>query len=113
MGAVAIDIYRISIYNISMIRNFRSKVAEHLFHGEASRHARKVPHELHGKVVRLLDQLNAATQVETLRVPPSNRLEKLGGDLNGHWSLRINKQWRITFEWDGADALNIDVVDYH
>ncbi len=69
--------------------------------------------ELHAKIVRLFDQLNAATRVETLRVPPSNRLEKLSGDLKGCWSLRVNKQWRVIFRWTNDYATNVDVVDYH
>ena len=84
-----------------------------MYDGVSSRHARKVPVELHKKVARVLDQLNAATKVETLRIPPSNRLEKLVGSLKGYWSIRINKQWRVIFEWIGADACNVDVVDYH
>ena len=81
------DMTRISIYDIRMIRNFRSKTAEHLFHAERSRYVRKIPKELHDKVCRLFDQINAATSVETLKIPPSNRLEKLKGDLASYWSL--------------------------
>lgn len=96
-----------------MIRNFRSKTAAHLFHGEESRYVRKIPNELHGKVCRLFDQLNAATRIETLKIPPSNRLEKLKGDLSSYWSLRVNKQWRIIFKWEKSDVLDVDIVDYH
>jgi len=69
--------------------------------------------ELHEKIIRLFDQLNAATRIETLRVPPSNRLEKLSGNLKGHWSLRVNKQWRVIFKWDSGNVSNVDIVDYH
>lgn len=96
-----------------MIRNFKSKQAKDLYDGVNSRHARKIPIELHPKVVRIFDQLNAATKVETLRAPPSNRLEKLVGSLKGYWSIRVNKQWRVIFEWVETDACNVDVVDYH
>jgi proteic killer suppression protein len=68
---------------------------------------------LHGKIRRLLDQLDAVTQLETLRVPPSNNLEKLRGDLSGYWSLRINLQWRIIFRWKTSDAYDVEIVDYH
>ena len=65
------------------------------------------------KVRRLLDQINAAPKLEMLRIPPSNRLEKLKGDRAGFWSLRINDQWRIVFRWQGQDALDVQVIDYH
>lgn len=96
-----------------MIRNFRSQLAQDVFDGISSRYARKIPVELHAKAQRLFDQINAATQVETLKIPPSNRLEKLKGNLKNFWSLRINIQWRIIFEWQDGDAHNIDIVDYH
>ena len=48
-----------------------------------------------------------------LRIPPSNRLEKLKGDWAGFWSLRINDQWRIVFRWQGQDAIDVQVIDYH
>lgn len=57
--------------------------------------------------------LNRATQMEDLRVPPNNRLEKLRHDRVGQWSIRINDQWRICFEWRNGEALNVEIVDYH
>lgn len=96
-----------------MIENFSSKLVTDIFDGIASRYARKLPPELHGKAQRLLDQLNCITNVETLRVPPSNNLEKLKGDLAGYWSIRINKQWRIIFQWKNASAYDVDIIDYH
>ena len=96
-----------------MIRTFRSKVAEDLYHGNKSRHARRLPTNLHDKAQRLLDQLNAVTRIDTLKVPPSNHLEKLKGDLANFWSLRINKQWRIIFQWQEGNVHQVDVVDYH
>ena len=96
-----------------MLRTIADKTTQDVYDGVNSRHARKVPKELHGKARRLLDQLNAAPSVEFLRVPPSNRLEKLKGDLAGYWSLRINDQWRIIFHWEGNDAHDVKIVDYH
>lgn len=96
-----------------MIRNFKSKAAQDIYDGEKSRHARSIPIELHEKIARLFDQLNVITRVDTLKIPPSNRLEKLSGNLNGYYSLRINKQWRIIFKWENGAALDVDVVDYH
>jgi proteic killer suppression protein len=57
--------------------------------------------------------LEAATSVADLRTPPGNRLEKLKGDREGQWSIRINDQWRICFRFDNGDALEADIVDYH
>ena len=96
-----------------MIRGFQSKTAQDIYDGTKSRHARKVPTELHPKCQRLFDQLNAANRVETLKVPPSNRLEKLSGKLKSYWSIRVNKQWRVIFQWEEGEALNVDVLDYH
>lgn len=62
---------------------------------------------------RLLDQINAAPTLDILRIPPSNRLEKLKGDWAGFWSMRINDQWRIVFRWQGQNAFDVQVTDYH
>ena len=96
-----------------MIRNFRNKKTRDIYDGTNSKHARRVPAELHEKVRRLLDQMNAAPDIKILKVPPGNRLEKLSGDLKGLWSLRINDQWRLIFRWVENDAWDVDVIDYH
>ncbi|MDA2919096.1 type II toxin-antitoxin system RelE/ParE family toxin [Desulfobacterota bacterium AH_259_B03_O07] len=57
--------------------------------------------------------MNAAPRLDLLRVPPSNRLEKLRGNLTGFWSLRVNDQWRIIFRWKNNDALDVEILDYH
>ena len=57
--------------------------------------------------------LHAAGNVQELRVPPGNRLEKLKGDRAGQYSIRINDQWRICFEWRSGDAYEVEVTDYH
>jgi len=57
--------------------------------------------------------LNAAHKIEDLRIPPGNRLEALKGNRRGQHSIRINDQWRICFEWDGANAAEVEIVDYH
>lgn len=62
---------------------------------------------------RKLAMIDAATRIEDLRLPPGNRLESLGGDRAGNWSLRLNDQWRICFEWHDGDAFGVEIVDYH
>lgn len=96
-----------------MIRSFASKTAHDIYDGENSRFARKIPSELHDKIRRLLDQLNAVASVETLRIPPNNRLKKLSGKLKEFWSLRINDQWRIIFRWEDGNSFDVDIIDYH
>lgn len=96
-----------------MIENFASQMAEDIFNGSNSRYARMLPMSLHKKTQRLLDQLNAATRVETLKVPPNNKLMKLTGDLKDFWRIKIDKQWAIIFMWDAGQAFNVDIIDYH
>ena len=96
-----------------MIKSFNSQRAEDIYHGINSKHARKIPMQIHKVAIRKLDQLNAATKIETLNVPPNNRLEQLKGRLTGFWSIRINNQYRIIFAWDNGNAYKVDIVDYH
>ncbi len=96
-----------------MIKNFKSKTAQDVYDGVNSKNARKVPVNIQEKARRLFDQINASTSINTLRKPPSNRLEKLRGDLESFWSLRINNQWRIVFRWEENNALDVDIIDYH
>ncbi len=58
-------------------------------------------------------QVNAANSPEVLRIPPGNRLEKLRGGLQQYWSVRIDSQWCVIFQWEGQDAVNVQIVDYH
>jgi len=60
-----------------------------------------------------LKQLDAATRIEDLRLPPSNRLERLTKDRAGQWSIRINEQWRVCFRFANGDAHDVEIVDYH
>ena len=76
-----------------MIRSFASKAAQDIYDGVNSRYARKIQSELHEKIRRLFDQINAAITIDTLRIPPGNRLKKLDCDLYGFWSLRVNDQF--------------------
>ena len=93
-----------------MIRSFKSKETEKVFNRERSQ---KLPSDIQQVALRKLRMLNRAVTVQDLRVPPANRLEKLSGDRTGQYSIRINDQWRICFEWDAGDAQNVEIVDYH
>ncbi|OYU49111.1 MAG: plasmid maintenance system killer protein [Rhizobiales bacterium PAR1] len=63
--------------------------------------------------IRKLDMLDAAIRIEVLRLPPGNRLERLQGDREGQWSIRINDKWRICFRWVNGDVEDVEIVDYH
>jgi proteic killer suppression protein len=92
-----------------MISSFKDKDTRELYENGASRRFSSIARI----ALRKLDMIAAATQVETLRVPPGNRLEALSGDRNGQWSIRINDQWRICFRWSGGNADDVEIVDYH
>ena len=92
-----------------MIASFRDKDTQALYETGASRRFGSVTRV----ALRKLDMLAAASKVETLRVPPGNRLEKLSGRREGQWSIRINDQWRVCFEWVGTNATNVEICDYH
>jgi toxin HigB-1 len=84
--------------------------AERIFQRQRSR---KLPAEIQRVARRKLLQIDAATRLETLRVPPGNRLEALSADRVGQHSIRINDRWRICFVWRGGDAYDVEIVDYH
>jgi len=86
------------------------KEAERIFNRHPSR---KFSDELQRTALRKLRMLNRAMNLNDLRVPPANRLEKLKGDRAGKYSIRINDQWRICFMWHNNDAFEIEIVDYH
>lgn len=93
-----------------MIKSFRDKETEKIFRG---RFSRKLPQEIQRLTARKLEQLDAATILETLRVPPGNQLEALKGARRGQHSIRINDQWRVCFVWRAGDAFDVEIVDYH
>lgn len=96
-----------------MIINFLSKRAKDIFNGVDSRYSRKLNKELQLKAKRLLDQLNTVIELETLRIPPSNKLKKLTGNLSSFWRIKIDKQWAIIFKWNNGEAFDVDIIDYH
>ena len=93
-----------------MIRSFRDRETEKIFNRQRSR---KLPSDIQQIALRKLRMLNRSQSLQDLRVPPSNRLEKLSGDRQEQYSIRINKQWRICFIWQNSDAYNVEIVDYH
>lgn len=97
-----------------MIVPFKNKSTEDIFNGKNSQEARKVCSASICKVAtRKLDQINAATTLNDLRVPPNNRPEALAGDRKGQHSIRINDQYRICFIWTNTGANQVEIVDYH
>ena len=80
---------------------------------EDQKRSRKLPADIQAKVLEKLRMLDAAERLNDLRIPPSNRLEALKGDRAGQYSIRINDQWRICFEWIGNNVGNVEVADYH
>ncbi|MGC4094494.1 MAG: type II toxin-antitoxin system RelE/ParE family toxin [Polyangiaceae bacterium] len=93
-----------------MIRSFSDRDAERLF---TRQRIRRLPLDLQRVALRKLVLIDAATSLLDLRIPPANHLEKLAGDRAGQHSIRINDQWRICFRWDGGDAHDVEIVDYH
>jgi proteic killer suppression protein len=93
-----------------MIKNFADKESEKIWKGIRSK---KLPNEIQDVARRKLRMMNNASDVNDLRIPPANRLEKLKGNLQDYFSIRINNQWRIIFKWMNNDAYDITIVDYH
>ncbi|MGC2322801.1 MAG: type II toxin-antitoxin system RelE/ParE family toxin [Terriglobales bacterium] len=93
-----------------MIRSFADAETERLWRTGRSK---GLPGDLLGRAKRKLAILDGATDLRDLASPPGNRLERLHGGREGQHSIRINDQWRICFRWDNADALDVEVTDYH
>lgn len=93
-----------------MIRSFRDGETEKVWEERLSR---KLPRSIQGRALMKLQQLNAAGDLRDLRIPVSNHLEKLSGNRAGQWSIRVNDQWRICFEWNAGHADNVEICDYH
>lgn len=93
-----------------MIKTFRDAETEKIYHRERSP---KLPSDIQQVALRKLRMINNAINLSDLRIPPANRLEKLAGDREGQYSIRINDQWQICFEWRSSDAFNVEITDYH
>jgi proteic killer suppression protein len=92
-----------------MIRSFGDRRTRALFEDEVVR----AFHGFADRAKRKLVSVHVSARLEDLRVPPSNRLEKLRGDLAGFYSIRVNDQWRVIFRWMDGDAHDVQIVDYH
>lgn len=92
-----------------MIKSFGNKETEKIWGGLQSK---KMPLSIQKVARRKLRMINSAENND-LRIPPANHLEKLSGSLDGFYSIRINRQWRIIFKWDNDNADEIQIVDYH
>jgi proteic killer suppression protein len=93
-----------------MIKLFRCGETEKIFKREFSR---KLPRGIQKVAMRKLWMLDAAADLNALRVPPANHLESLSGTRKGRHSMRINQQWRLCFRWLDGDAYDVEIVDYH
>jgi proteic killer suppression protein len=93
-----------------VIRTFGDAETERFF---LTGRSRRLPPEILQRAAMRLTQLDAVTRIEDLRLPGSNRLEPLRGDRAGQWSVRVNEQWRVCFRFEGVDAFDVQVVDYH
>ncbi len=93
-----------------MIISFGNKETEKIWNGER---VKGLSTEIQEVGRRKLRMLNNSTNISDLRIPPSNRLEKLSGNLKEFYSIRINDQWRIIFKWKSSNATDVEIIDYH
>ncbi|MBW1759035.1 MAG: type II toxin-antitoxin system RelE/ParE family toxin [Deltaproteobacteria bacterium] len=93
-----------------MIKSFKCKETEKIWN---RRFSSKLPQNIQQTAFRKLRQINRSVDLNDLRAPPANRLEALKGDSKGQYSIRINDQWRICFEWKDNNAENVEISDYH
>ena len=97
-------------YICMMIESFACAETEKIWFRQ---HSRKLPHDIQRIARRKLLMVDAAPDLKSLRVPPGNRLEALKGGRSGQYSIRINDQWRICFEWQNGNASHVEIIDYH
>jgi proteic killer suppression protein len=93
-----------------VIKTFKDDETQKIYQRQRSR---KLPDDIQQLALRKLRMLNNAISINDLRVPPANRLEKLSANRAGQWSIRINDQWRVCFRWEGSDAYDVEITDYH
>jgi toxin HigB-1 len=93
-----------------VIKSFKDAETQKIYQRQRSRN---LPSDIQQVALRKLRMINNAININDLRIPPANRLEKLVGNREGQYSIQINDQWRICFEWKSGDAFNVEVMDYH
>jgi proteic killer suppression protein len=93
-----------------VIKSFKDAETQQIYQ---RRRSRKLPSDIQQVALRKLRMINNAINLNDLRIPPANHLEKLKGNREGQFSIRINDQWRICFEWKNGDAFNVEITDYH
>jgi proteic killer suppression protein len=98
------------IFKKYLVKDCSDKYTEDLFNRQK---VKKFPPSIQKVAYRKLLLIDAAERIDDLKVPPGNRLEKLSGNLSGQYSIRINNQWRILFEWNDNNAYKVKIIDYH
>jgi proteic killer suppression protein len=93
-----------------LIRSFGNIETQSIWNGNSSK---KYPQNIQQVARRKLRMINSSDNLNDLRIPPANHLEKLKGNLAGFYSIRINNQWRIIFKWKNSDACEVEIIDYH
>ena len=107
---LTLAVKRTAVYHVKVIKSFKCKATERVFNLEISK---RIPPGIQLIALRKLRMLHRSTSITDLRIPPANRLEKLSGNRAGQWSIRINDQWRICFQWHDGHAFKVEIVDYH
>ena len=112
MGSLAyiLDMYMQNGYNQAMIKSFADKETEKIYNQVFSK---KMPQDIQRIALRKLIMIDNAECLDDLKIPPANHLEKLSGDRQGQYSIRINDQYRICFSTDGRNFVDVEIVDYH
>jgi proteic killer suppression protein len=105
-----LDVWCAALYNLAVIKTFKDDETQKIYQRQRSR---KLPSDIQQVALRKLRMINNSISINDLRVPPANRLEKLSGNRAGQWCIRINDQWRVCFRWEGNDALDVEITDYH
>ena len=93
-----------------MIDSFKCKETKKIW---GRKFSKKFPPDIQGRARRKLIAINISESINDLKIPPSNYLEALKNDRKGQYSIRINDQWRVCFEWKDGNAFNVEIVDYH
>lgn len=97
-----------------MIRSFKNEASQDIYQGKSSKATRRtLPEKLLKVARRKLDQLDNVSRLQDLRYPPANHFEALSGNRKGQYSIRVNEQYRVCFEWSDEGPFNVEITDYH